>query len=110
LIEKIKPFLKSKKLGDYIEEHNRSAVIFPEGTRVKRQTKEFSQTGLKILCKAAPSAYVVPVSINNSWKMVKLVFLRFRKSYLCNTKLKVSEFDFEELIKAESAVVGGIKF
>jgi hypothetical protein len=30
-----KPFLKSK-LGDYIEEHNRSAVIFPEGTKVKR--------------------------------------------------------------------------
>jgi 1-acyl-sn-glycerol-3-phosphate acyltransferase len=29
-----KPFLKSK-LGDYIEEHNRSAVIFPEGTRSK---------------------------------------------------------------------------
>jgi 1-acyl-sn-glycerol-3-phosphate acyltransferase len=36
LIDKIpnKPFLKSK-LGDYIEEHNRSAVIFPEGTRSK---------------------------------------------------------------------------
>jgi 1-acyl-sn-glycerol-3-phosphate acyltransferase len=35
-----KPFLKSK-LGDYIEEHNRSAVIFPEGTRVKANQKSF---------------------------------------------------------------------
>jgi 1-acyl-sn-glycerol-3-phosphate acyltransferase len=27
-----KPFLKSKKLGDYIEEHNQQ-FIFPEGTK-----------------------------------------------------------------------------
>jgi 1-acyl-sn-glycerol-3-phosphate acyltransferase len=105
-----------KKLGDYIEEHNRSAVIFPEGTRSKTgKPKEFSQTGLKILCKAAPSAYVVPVSINNSWKMVKFGFfplgLGNRLTFVMHKPLKVSEFDFEELIeKAESAVVGGIKF
>jgi 1-acyl-sn-glycerol-3-phosphate acyltransferase len=52
------------------------------------------------LCKAA-SAYVVPVSINNSWKMVKFGFsLRFRKSltFVMHKPLKVSEFDFEELI------------
>jgi 1-acyl-sn-glycerol-3-phosphate acyltransferase len=55
-----------------ISKYNRSAVIFPEGTRSKTGVpKAFSQTGLKILCKNAPSAYVVPVSINNSWKIVK---------------------------------------
>jgi hypothetical protein len=26
---------------------------------------------LKVLCKYAPSAYVVPVTINNSWKMTR---------------------------------------
>jgi 1-acyl-sn-glycerol-3-phosphate acyltransferase len=48
-----------------IEKHHRSAVIFPEGTSKTGKPKAFAQTGLKILCKSTPSAYVVP-SINNS--------------------------------------------
>jgi 1-acyl-sn-glycerol-3-phosphate acyltransferase len=61
------------KLAEYIE--IQSFSIFPEGTRSKTGVpKAFSQTGLKILCKNAPSAYVVPVSINNSWKIVKYGF------------------------------------
>jgi len=60
------------KLGKYIEEHNRSAVIFPEGTRSRNgNAKPFKTTGLKLLMKNAPSALVVPISINNSWKMLK---------------------------------------
>lgn len=58
--------------GKYLEKFKRSGVIFPEGTRSRNgEPKEFQQTGLKILCKTAPSAYVVPVTINNSWKMVR---------------------------------------
>ncbi|GGW38006.1 lysophospholipid acyltransferase family protein [Arenibacter certesii] len=60
------------KLGSYIEETNRSAVIFPEGTRSKTGVpKKFHTTGLKMLMKKAPSALIVPISINNSWKMLK---------------------------------------
>lgn len=60
------------KLGTYIEEHNRSAVIFPEGTRSKTgEPKKFHATGLKVLMKKAPSALIIPISINNSWKMLK---------------------------------------
>ena len=56
-----------KGLSEYIETNNRSAVIFPEGTRSKTgKPKEFALSGIKILCKYAPSAYVVPISINNS--------------------------------------------
>ena len=59
-------------LGKYIEEFGRSAVIFPEGTRSRTgEPKKFQPTGLKILMKNAPSALVVPISINNSWKMLK---------------------------------------
>ncbi len=60
------------QLGRYIQKHNRSAVIFPEGTRSPTgHPKKFQPTGLKILMKNAPSALVVPISINNSWKMVR---------------------------------------
>ncbi|CAM4091684.1 Phospholipid/glycerol acyltransferase domain-containing protein [Zobellia nedashkovskayae] len=60
------------KLGRYIEKHKRSAVIFPEGTRSRTgHPKPFKATGLKLLMKNAPSALVVPISINNSWKMLK---------------------------------------
>lgn len=60
------------KLGQYIEEHKRSAVIFPEGTRSRTgMPKKFQPTGLKMLMKQAPSALIVPISINNSWKMLR---------------------------------------
>jgi len=60
------------KLGKYIEAHNRSAVIFPEGTRSRTGVpKKFQTTGLKILLKNAPSALIVPISITNSWKMLR---------------------------------------
>ncbi|MBM1105376.1 1-acyl-sn-glycerol-3-phosphate acyltransferase [Aurantibacter crassamenti] len=60
------------KLGQYIEKHKRSAVIFPEGTRSRDgQPQNFRPTGLKILMKTAPSALIVPISINNSWKLLR---------------------------------------
>lgn len=61
-----------REMGLYIEENKRAAVIFPEGTRSKTgKPGPFAENGLKILCKYAPSANVVPVTINNSWKMTK---------------------------------------
>ena len=60
------------KLGKYIEKHHRGAVIFPEGTRSRTgHPKPFKTTGLKLLMKNAPSALIIPISINNSWKMLE---------------------------------------
>jgi len=60
------------QMGSYIETHKRCAVIFPEGTRSKDgQPKKFQTTGLKVLMKKAPSALLLPVTINGSWKMVR---------------------------------------
>ena len=103
-----------KVLSDYIELHKRSAVIFPEGTRSKTGIpKEFSQTGLKILCKYAPSAYVVPVSINNSWKLFKYGFfplgLGNRITFTVHKALSVKDLSFDEIMKqTEQAIVQGI--
>jgi len=60
------------KLGSYIEKHKRSAVIFPEGTRSRDgHPKPFKPMGLKMLLKKSPSALIIPISINNSWKLVQ---------------------------------------
>ena len=60
------------KFGEYIESNKRAAVIFPEGTRSKDgRPKPFQTKGLEILFKKVPSALIVPISINNSWKMYK---------------------------------------
>ena len=107
------PIIKS--LGEYIENTKRSAVIFPEGTRSKTgKPKEFSQTGLKILCKNAPSAVVVPITINNSWKFVKYGLFPYgignRIIFTVHNPIVVSEFSFEEIMKkTETAIVESIK-
>jgi 1-acyl-sn-glycerol-3-phosphate acyltransferase len=104
-----------KSLGEYIELHKRSAVIFPEGTRSRTgEPKEFATTGLKILCKAAPSAVVVPITINNSWKFVKFGFFPFglgkRLIFTVHNPIKVSDFPFDEIMKmTEKAIVERIK-
>lgn len=58
------------KFGEYIESTKRAAVIFPEGTRSKNgKPKAFQTKGLEILFKKVPSALIVPITINNSWKI-----------------------------------------
>lgn len=60
------------KFGEYIEETKRAAVIFPEGTRSKNGIpKPFQTKGLEVLIKKIPSGTIVPISINNSWKMLR---------------------------------------
>lgn len=104
-----------KKMGEYIEKHNRSAVIFPEGTRSKTGTpKKFSENGLKILCKYAPSAHIVPISINNSWKMVQFgqfpLGLGNQLTFTVHPSIAVKGIPFEEIMeKTENAVIKGIK-
>ncbi|TYA75021.1 lysophospholipid acyltransferase family protein [Seonamhaeicola marinus] len=78
------------KFGEYIEANKRAAVIFPEGTRSKNGVpKPFQTKGLQILFKKIPSALVVPVSINNSWKMVK--YGKFPMGLGTHIKFKVHE-------------------
>lgn len=104
-----------KGLSEYIEKHKRSAVIFPEGTRSKTgKPKEFAQSGLKILCKYAPSAYVVPVTINNSWKMSRFGIFPYglgnQMRFTIHKPLAVKDYSFVEIMgKTENAIVQAIK-
>ena len=103
------------KLGQYIEKYDRSAVIFPEGTRSRTgKPKEFAKTGIKILCKSAPSAYIVPITINNSWKFVKYGFFPFglgnRLIFTVHKALAVKEHSFDEIMqKTEQTIIDSIQ-
>lgn len=60
------------KFGEYIEKTKRAAVIFPEGTRSKDgKPRPFKTKGLEMLMKKVPSALIVPITVNNSWKMLR---------------------------------------
>ena len=61
-----------KKIAAYANEHGRSVVIFPEGTRGSEgRMKKFKRSGLKTLIEDMPEARIIPISINNSWKTVR---------------------------------------
>lgn len=60
------------KLGRKMKADNWSAMIFAEGTRAKDgKMKAFQVGGIATLLKAAPDALIVPLAIENSWKLVQ---------------------------------------
>lgn len=64
--------MEISKLGTRMKENKWSAVIFPEGTRSKDgNVKTFQVGGVATLLKKCPEALIVPIAINNSWKMVR---------------------------------------
>lgn len=99
------------KFGEYIEETKRSAVIFPEGTRSKNGVpKEFQTKGLEILFKKIPSALIVPISINDSWKTVRYgkfpMGIGTHITFKVHSPLKLSTFaDKEALIKTIETII-----
>ncbi len=60
------------KLGRRMKDNTWSAMIFPEGTRAKDgKIKAFQVGGIATLLKVVPNALIVPVAIENSWKIVQ---------------------------------------
>lgn len=104
-----------KGLGQYITKYNRSAVIFPEGTRSRDgKPKHFSENGVKMLCKFASDSYIVPLTINNSWKIFRFGKFPFGLgagiSIYAHKPIQVKDYDFEVLMqKTEEVIKSKIK-
>lgn len=103
-----------QKLGKYIETNNRSAVIFPEGTRSRNGVpKPFRTTGLKVMMKNAPSALIVPISINNSWKLLRYgkfpMGLGSHVTFDVHPPLENSGNPDELITQIENLIVSGVK-
>lgn len=94
------------KFGEYIEKNKRAAVIFPEGTRSKTGVpKPFQTKGLEMMMKKVPSATIVPISINNSWKMLRYgkfpMGIGNHLKFTVHQPIKIATFvDKQELIKS----------
>lgn len=59
-----------KKLGIRMTEGKFAAVIFPEGTRARTGAlKPFRHAGVSTLIQSAPEAGIIPVVLDNSWKL-----------------------------------------
>ena len=104
-----------KQMGEYIQKHNRSVVIYPEGTRSRDgRPGHFSNNGLKILCKFAPDALVVPVTINDSWRVFRYGGFPFGLGtcikLIAHEPMAVKDYDFDMLFeKTVKAIVDDIK-
>ncbi len=99
-----------KKMAAYIEKHNRGVVIFPEGTRSRDgKPKPFQTRGLRTLFAEAPNAYVIPISINNSWKT--LIYGKFpygigiTMKYKIHKPLKISDYNSDDLLALIEATI-----
>jgi len=104
-----------KKAAQYIEINKRPLVIFPEGMRSRTTSKPqpFKEKGLKILCEFAPSAYVVPITINNSWKMTRWgnfpMSIGNKIILTIHDSIRVEDMSFPEIFeKTEQTIVQAI--
>lgn len=104
-----------KKFTHYLNETHNAAVIFPEGTRSRTgQPKQFSANGLLMLFKNCPEAKIIPVSINNSWKLQKKGSFPLGVGVHIKMKVQkpilVKDFTPQELVeKVENSIIKDIK-
>lgn len=99
-----------RDFGKYIELHKYAAVIFPEGSRSKDGTpKRFSENGLKMLCKFAPSSFIIPVTINNCWKLNRYgrypLETGVKITFEAHEAIEVKSLKFEDLFQKVEATI-----
>lgn len=92
-----------------------SAVIFPEGTRSKTgKPKKFATNGIKMIAKYNKEAYIVPITINNSWKVYKYgkypLGIGSPITIETHKPIKINSLPFEELMtEVETIITSHIK-
>jgi len=96
--------------GKYIEENKRSAVIFPEGTRSKDGIPtKFSDNGLKIIMRNSPSAYIVPITINNAWQLSSVgtfpMDLGIKMSFEVHEPIQCDSMPFDDLFQKTEKII-----
>ncbi|MDN3618059.1 MULTISPECIES: 1-acyl-sn-glycerol-3-phosphate acyltransferase [Polaribacter] len=96
----------SKKIKD----NKWGAVIFPEGTRSRDgKPKKFAINGLKVITKVNKEGYIVPITINNSWKIFKYgkfpLGLGSPITFTVHQPVKINTLPFDELLEKTESVI-----
>ncbi len=100
----------------YIAKHNRAAMIFPEGTRSKTgHPRPFKTKGLITLFEDIETAIVLPITINNSWKMFKYgkypMGIGSTISYTLHEPIALETQNHETMIKhVETSITSAIQY
>ena len=98
-----------------INKNKWSAVIFPEGTRSRNGVpKSFAKNGLKVIAKFNKEGYIVPLTINNSWKIFKYgkfpLGIGNPITITTHQPIKIDSLPIDELLeKTESVIKEHIK-
>lgn len=97
-------------LGQRMKENGWSSVIFPEGTRAKDgMVKPFLAAGVIAMLRKCPNALLVPIAINNSWRLVQWgiyplsTFEKVTFEVLAPIEPNASSID-EAVLEAENAI------
>jgi 1-acyl-sn-glycerol-3-phosphate acyltransferase len=93
-----------------IKEKKWGSVIFPEGTRSRNgEPKRFALNGLKVITKYNKNGYIVPLTINNSWKIFKYgkfpLGLGSPITIETHKPLKIDSLPFDELLEQTEKVI-----
>jgi 1-acyl-sn-glycerol-3-phosphate acyltransferase len=113
LIDRKDPKQAISTLANFAKKINKnkwSAVIFPEGTRSRDgKPKKFAANGLKILAKYNKDGYIVPLTINNSWKVFKYgkfpLGIGSPISIITHEPIKIDSLPFDELMSQTENVI-----
>lgn len=113
LINRKDPKQSISELVNFAKRINKNkwgAVIFPEGTRSKfGKPKKFAVSGLKVLTKYNKEGYIVPLTINNSWKIFKYgkfpLGLGNPITIIVHQPIKIDSLPFDELIAQTEKVI-----
>lgn len=100
---------------EFLKRKKRGGVIFPEGTRSRDGIpRPFKPSGLVTLFENIPDGYVIPITINNSWKSQRWgmfpLQLGVRFKMQIHPELKISDYGVDELIeKVEKTIKSSIE-
>lgn len=103
-----------ENFAKYLNKNHRAGVLFAEGTRSRdNQMKAFRPGGLKTLIENMPNAYILPVSLTNSWKLQRYgnfpIPLGVHFKMVVHPMIKITDQPIEELIQnLENIVRNGI--
>ena len=104
-----------EKFAQRVSKNKWSIVIFPEGTRTRNgQVKPFQRVGLRTILNEIPNALLVPISVNNSWKLARWSYfpmpLGIRLDFCIHKPIDPIDQEIEKTIdQIEEAIKSGVK-